>query len=255
MSEANLRRYADATRSTVAPTFTAAVFEKIGLDRYVRAWSPIGEVFVAWNEVGVCAVRRAGDDEEFERWYGERFARRCVPAFEEDPVSLAARERLRTGEGDVPLDLRSCSPFERRVLERAAQIGEGHARPYALIAGELGDPHATRAVGNALGRNPVPLLIPCHRVVRADYRVGGYVFGSAAKRALLEHEGLDLEAVHDVIRHGFRYIGLSDRWFCLPTCGDIATRWKAPNHRGIHSLEEARACGLKPCGLCRPIAA
>jgi O-6-methylguanine DNA methyltransferase len=255
MNETNLREFREATRPVISPDFTAKVFAGCGLDRYVTATSALGDVYVAWNDCGVTAVRRAGDGEAFEVWYAERFGRRVVAAVEDDPTSTAARAKLRGEDVSVALDLGACSPFEQRVLRKAAEIAAGNARPYAWIARELGVPDAARAVGNALGRNPVPLLIPCHRVVRTDYSVGGYVFGGDAKRALLESEGMDLGAVEAVARRGIRYIGCDDGTFCLPTCGDVATHITEAGYVGLHTLEEAHAHGLVPCTACRPIAA
>jgi O-6-methylguanine DNA methyltransferase len=240
---------------SVAPDFTAQIFTRIGVDRYMTAASALGNVFVAWRATGVCAVRTAVDAAAFERWYGERFGRRVVEAVEDDPTSRAAREKLAGRPADVPIDLSECSPFERRVLEKAAEITRCNARPYGWVARELGVPDATRAVGNALGRNPVPLLIPCHRVIRTDCSVGGYVFGSDAKRELLEREGLDFTAIERVTRSGYRYVGGDDGTFCLPTCGTIATLVGEPGYVGLRNIEEARAHGLTPCSSCRPVAA
>ncbi len=221
----------------------------------MRAASALGDVFVAWNATGVSALRLADDADAFERWYRDRFARKIVPAVETDAIAGAARARLSGEDADVPLDLGACSPFERRVLEKAAGIARGHARPYGWVARELGAPDATRAVGNALARNPVPLLIPCHRVVRGDSSLGGYVFGAAAKRKLLEREGLDCEAIEALRRRGLRYVANDDGTFCMPTCGDVATRVDAPGYRGLRSVTEALAHGLTPCTSCRPIIA
>jgi O-6-methylguanine DNA methyltransferase len=255
MSETNLRAFREATVPSIEPDFTAKVFAGCGLDRYVTATSALGDVYLAWNACGVTAVRRAGDEEAFELWYAERFGRRVVRAVEDDPTSSAARAKLRGEKADVPVDLSVCSPFEQRVLRKAAEISRGTARPYGWLARELGVPEAARAVGNALGRNPVPLLIPCHRVVRTDYAVGGYVFGGEAKRELLEREGLDVGAVEAVARRGIRYIGCDKGYFCLPTCGDFATRVGESGFYGLRTAEEAHAHGLAPCGRCRPIAA
>jgi O-6-methylguanine DNA methyltransferase len=256
MTESNLHDYRDATQRSVSPEFTAKVFAGIGIDRYTICPSALGDVYVAWSTPGISAVRLAGDEQTFEAWYTERFGRRVVPAVEDDPVSAAARAQLRGERVTVPIDLRDCSPFEQRVLRAAGEIGRGNARPYRWLAREIGAPDATRAVGNALGRNPVPLLIPCHRVIRTDGSVGGYVFGSDAKRALLESEGLDLGAVEKIVDRGFRYVATDDGYFCLPTCGDIATRLGVvPGYFGLRTLEEARAHGLAPCTSCRPIAA
>jgi O-6-methylguanine DNA methyltransferase len=258
MTDPNLRELRDAAQRDVSPDFTAKVFAECGFDRYTTAASALGDVFVAWNATGVSAVRLAVDEEAFEAWYGERFARRCVEAVELDRIATAARARLQGEEVDVPVDLRECSPFEQRVLQKAAEVGRGHARPYRWVARELGAPDATRAVGNALGRNPVPLLIPCHRIIRTDCSEGGYVFGSENKRKLLEAEGLDFQAIETVVHRGFRYVGCSeDGTFCLPTCGDIATQLSAgaPSYVGLRTIEEAHTHGLEPCSLCRPIAA
>ena len=256
MPEMSLSDYGDATRASVSPDFTAKCFAGIGVDRYVRAESALGSVYVAWSAAGVSGVRLAADEQAFEAWYRERFARRAVPAVEDDSISSAARAKLRGEKVTVPIDLRDCSPFEQRVLRKAAEITHGNARPYAWVARELGAPEASRAVGNALGRNPVPLLVPCHRVIRADSSVGGYVFGGDAKRELLEREGLDFGAIERVTSRGFRYIACDDDGsFCLPTCGDVATRVDAPGYRGLRSIEEAHAHGLVPCEQCRPIAA
>ena len=241
--------------SEISPDFTTQICARIGLDRYVTATSALGDVYVAWSANGVSAVRPSGDAEAFEAWYAERFARRCVPAVEDDTIASAARAKLRGEKADVPVDLRECSEFEQRVLRKAAEISRGNARPYGWVAREIGSPDATRAVGNALGRNPVPLLIPCHRVVRSDYSAGGYVFGGDAKRALLEREGLNFTAIGEVVRRGFRYVGSDDGYFCLPTCGDIACRLGEPGYVGLHNLDEAHAHGLEPCETCRPIAA
>jgi O-6-methylguanine DNA methyltransferase len=255
MTEPNLRTYGAATRSGVSTDFTTNVFAGIGLDRYIVATSAIGEMYVAWTSTGVSAIRRAGGDTDFESWYGDRFGRACVPAIEDDPTSSAARAKLRGENITVPVDLSECSAFEQRVLRKAAEINRGSARPYGWVAREIGTPEAMRAVGNALGRNPVPLLIPCHRVIRSDASVGGYVFGGAAKRALLEGEGVDLAAIEALNRRGIRYIGSDDGTFCLPTCGDIATRVAEPGYRALRSVDEAHAHGLVACSLCRPIAA
>lgn len=241
------------TDRSVSPDFTAKVFAGIGLDRYTCTACALGDAYVAWNSRGVSAVRLAGDDDAFETWYADRFERRVVPAVEDDPISSAARAKLRGEDVDVPVDLRDCSPFEQRVLHKAAEIDRGGARSYAWIARELGTPDATRAVGNALGRNPVPLVVPCHRVIRADNTAGGYVFGSDAKRALLEREGLDFGALERVTRRGYRYIACSVGYFCLPTCGDIATRVDTPGYSGLRTADEAH--GLRPCTTCRPVAA
>ncbi|GAC1542410.1 MAG: hypothetical protein NVS2B17_20930 [Candidatus Velthaea sp.] len=255
MPETQSNDYVAATQRKVSPEFTARIFAEIAVDRYITATSALGDVYVAWSLAGVSALRPAGDARAFELWYQQRMGRRVVPAIEDDAIATTARGNLSGNDIEVAIDLRACSPFEQRVLLKAAEIGRGSARPYGWVARELGAPEAMRAVGNALGRNPVPLLIPCHRVIRTDCSVGGYVFGSDAKRTLLEGEGLDFDAIESVSKNGFRYIGCDDGTFCLPTCGDVATRVNTAGYRGLHDLDEARAHGLVPCTSCRPVAA
>jgi methylated-DNA-[protein]-cysteine S-methyltransferase len=88
---------------------------------------------------------------------------------------------------DVPLDA-SGTPFQQKVWKAARVIPFGQTRSYWWIAVRLGDPHAMRAVGGALGANPLPLFIPCHRVLRSDGALGGFSAGLEWKRLLLDHE-------------------------------------------------------------------
>ncbi|HEU5299686.1 MAG TPA: MGMT family protein, partial [bacterium] len=93
-----------------------------------------------------------------------------------------------------PVDLSLVGPFQRKVLESLRRIPKGQVRTYREIAREIGQPGATRAVGTACARNPIPLIIPCHRVVRSDGGLGGYSLkgGISLKQRLLESEGIGL---------------------------------------------------------------
>ena len=94
---------------------------------------------------------------------------------------------------DLPLDLTSGTPFQQAVWRAALQIPFGEVRSYAWAAKRIGNPRASRAVGRALGANPIPIIVPCHRVVRSAGGLGGYSGGLGLKRKLL-----DLEAhAHD----------------------------------------------------------
>ncbi|HSD51418.1 MAG TPA: methylated-DNA--[protein]-cysteine S-methyltransferase, partial [Candidatus Methylomirabilis sp.] len=108
----------------------------------------------------------------------------------------------------VPVDLSRVPVFERAALEVAVQIPYGEVRPYKWIAERLGQPDAARAVGNAMASNPVPLIIPCHRVVKSDGSLGGYSFGTVRKESLLA-----LERGESV------YVGcITTRFFCRRGC-------------------------------------
>jgi O-6-methylguanine DNA methyltransferase len=84
------------------------------------------------------------------------------------------------------------SGFERKVYRAVAGIPKGETRSYKWVAVKIGKPNASRAVGNALNRNPYPGIVPCHRVVRSDGSIGGYFKGTSVKHKMLEREGVDL---------------------------------------------------------------
>ena len=90
----------------------------------------------------------------------------------------------------VLLDTFHPTPFQRKVLLATAAIPRGSTTTYLALAAQIGSPRSVRAVGNALAHNPLPWFIPCHRVLRTDGGLGGYRFGPALKRALLEQEGV-----------------------------------------------------------------
>jgi O-6-methylguanine DNA methyltransferase len=93
-----------------------------------------------------------------------------------------------------PLDLSTCTPFQQRVLCAEFAIPRGEVTTYGLLAAHIGAPRAARAVGTALGSNPFPVVIPCHRAVHADGTLGGFRGGLPMKRALLEMEGITFSA-------------------------------------------------------------
>lgn len=164
-------------------------------DEYVLVEGPVGPLFVAFGDRGLTRVAPAGPPDlaraEFERQYELRFGRRPTPAAVAPPGLLAA---LHDGSPrGLTVDLSGLSAFGRAVLSVTAEIPFGQVRSYAWVAAEVGRPAAVRAVGSALGRNPLPVVIPCHRVIRSDGRVGEYGFGAECKRALLEREGVELD--------------------------------------------------------------
>ena len=240
-----------------------SVLVRTGLaDGYWTAETPVGPAIVAWNPAGVSALllraRLPGDGRgaaALDAVHHERFGRRLRSAAPPRDLADAVARRL-AGDRSVKVrfDLRGLSEFERAVLGKAAEIPRGEVRPYAWVAKELGRPAAVRAVGSALGRNPVPLLIPCHRVLRSDGRVGDYVFGGETKRALLAAEGADLEQLADLSRAGIRYYGSdTTKIYCYPTCR-CARRTTGRHLVTFASTGAAVAAGYRPCKVCRPAA-
>ena len=166
------------------------VLDEVGLaDRYAALETALGPVFVAWNPLGISAVMKTATPDEFEQRFRERFGRSPRPS---PTLPEAIGDRF---------DLRSVTEFERAVLLKAREIPRGQVRTYGWIAAQIGRPAAVRAVGSALRKNPVPVLIPCHRVVRSDGAVGDYALGgSQAKRAILAAEGLQSDEIQRLAR-------------------------------------------------------
>jgi len=240
----------------VAPaTILPVVLEQVGLvESYAALETPIGPVFVAYNDYGVSAMMRAPSEADFEHQFRLRFGR-PLRRVAELPTGLRHMldQQLSSARRSSPrLDLRRLSEFERAVLLKVLQIPHGEVRPYAWVAREIGSPKAVRAVGSALGRNPIPLLIPCHRVVRSDGSTGEYIFGTKAKRAVLAAEGVDVEGLEGLARSGTRYYGSdSTQVYCFPTCRN-ARRITARHRVPFSSTKAAAAAGYRPCMVCRP---
>ena len=238
-------------------TLLPEVLRRVGLaDAYWRLESPVGTVYVAHSPAGISMVTRAKSAAEFEAAFRRRHGRPVYPDRHGVPAGVQARilRRARGGAAqDLRFDLRGLSEFERAVLTKALEIPAGEVRPYSWIAKEIGRPGAVRAAGSALAKNPVPLLIPCHRVVRSDGHIGRYSLGGARnKRTLLEIEGAQPETLERLASSGVRYLGNAEqRHYCYPTCGGIATLILSNKVR-FHDEREAVAAGYHPCGDCRP---
>ena len=224
-------------RPAAPPDLAPTVLFRVGLaDEYLTVDSPVGPVFVARNGRGVSATGpafQADAADAFEATFATRFGRpiraaRGVDRGEVEALATAMREGRGRG---VRFDLRTTTTFGQAVLAAARRIPRGEIRPYGWIAREIGHPAAVRAVGSALGRNPVPLLIPCHRVVRSDGHIGDYAWGSAVKRAVLATEGVAPDDVEREARAGLHYLGSdTTRIVCWPTCHHAQTHRAAPSH-------------------------
>lgn len=154
--------------------------------------SPVGTLLLAATERGL--VRVAYDREGHDRVL-EQLSRQLSPRILHTPKRLdaVARELDEYFEGerkrfDLRLDFSLASGFRKAVLERLRDIEYGRTRSYAEVASAAGSPRAVRAVGTACATNPLPVVVPCHRVVRSDGSLGGYLGGVDAKRRLLELE-------------------------------------------------------------------
>ncbi|RJO68239.1 methylated-DNA--[protein]-cysteine S-methyltransferase [Nocardia panacis] len=154
--------------------------------------SPVGALLLAATPVGLVRVAYSTEDHDAVL---EGLAARISPRILAAPARLdtAARELDEYFTGarttfDLPLDLRLTTGFRRTVIEHLPEIGYGRRASYATVAAAVGNPRAVRAVGTACATNPLPVVIPCHRVVRSDGAIGQYVGGTAAKATLLDLE-------------------------------------------------------------------
>ena len=159
---------------------------------YTTIDSPVGTLLLAATPKGL--VRVAYEIEDHDRVL-DTLAQRLSPRVLRAPKRLdAAARELDEYFGrqrrvfDLPLDLSLSRGFRQLVQRHLPEIGYGQTRTYRQVAELVGNPKAVRAVGTACARNPLPVVVPCHRVLRADGTPGGYVGGPAAKQALLSLE-------------------------------------------------------------------
>ena len=175
----------------------ARAFDEGAVDvAYAEVDSPLGTLVAAGTERGLLRLAyedfNGGLDEVLDH-----LALRVSPRILESPARLDAirRELDEYFEGkrhdfDVPIDWSLTTGFTQKVLQATARIPFGSVGSYASVAAEAGSPRATRAAGNALGSNPIPIVVPCHRVLRSGGKLGGYTGGLEKKQHLLRLEGV-----------------------------------------------------------------
>jgi AraC family transcriptional regulator, regulatory protein of adaptative response / methylated-DNA-[protein]-cysteine methyltransferase len=159
--------------------------------RYATVGVPMGRLLVAFTDEGVCAVELGGDDATLERLLRADFSAAELsraPARDHEWVAgVASLARGAAPAHGVPLDVQGTA-FQWKVWKALQRIPRGETRSYAEVARDIGAPAAVRAVASACARNPVALVVPCHRVVRSDGEPGGYRWGAGRKVRLLEQE-------------------------------------------------------------------
>lgn len=232
-------------------TVCAAVCDSYGTVEWKDA-----RIRVAFADGAVRMIDASSESlDAFRDAYARRFGRELVESEVPDTIRRAVEKALSGEATKLPsIDLSGIPEFDRNVLETLRSIPRGEVRTYEWVASKVGRPRAARAVGNALAHNPVPLLLPCHRVLPATGMVGQYVFGSAMKRSLLEAEGVPLGELESLGKKGIRYIGSSTtKIFCMPSCRD-ARRIREGNRVPLRDADEAAARGFRACKHCTPVA-
>jgi methylated-DNA-[protein]-cysteine S-methyltransferase len=173
--------------------FRAAAAEEGLLDvAYDVIESPVGELFVGVSDRGLCVISYEADPdaqlERLARGYGSRVLR------SPRSVDQARRQLDEYFEGkrrrfDLDVDLRLARDFGRTVLEQLGRVPFGEVTTYGALAARAGKPRAARAVGTIMNRNPIPIVLPCHRVIGANGSLVGYAGGLERKQQLLRLEG------------------------------------------------------------------
>ncbi len=165
----------------------AALAEGIVDVRYDVIDTAIGDLFVAQTDGGICriAFRPEGQDESIARTFGVRVLRTPLEEVRRELDEYFAGTRT---EFDLPIDLR-VAPFHEQVLHELARVPYGNTETYGGLARRVGRPNAARAIGTVMHSNPIPIVLPCHRIIGANGSLTGYGGGLPVKRRLLELEG------------------------------------------------------------------
>lgn len=221
--------------------------------------SPIGPILIARSEHGIALVEYL-DRTDVRRSRLHRLVGVEATAGGGDVEALygelieylhGTRARL-----EWPLDLRlTRGEFDRMVLRATAEIPRGAVRSYAGLAREIGRPEAVRAVAQALRWNPLPIIVPCHRVIGTDGSLTGYAGTRLGlKEQLLGFEGITTTGrgqKRRVSRNAMYAVTRGESEYCLPTCGSMLVTSLA-GLTLFGSREQAEATGLRPCTTCRP---
>jgi O-6-methylguanine DNA methyltransferase len=222
----------------------------------VDSFDSVDDVFVAFSNGRIRMIAEAESIDDVREAYAKKYGRVLEPAAIPSALRRQVLAALRGDGVDTPkVDLDAANDLEHDVLQTLTRIPRGEVRTYAWVARQAGRPRAVRAVASIIARNPVPYVVPCHRVVPSSGGVGNYIFGSATKRALLEREGVDVDGLDALAREHVRFIGSrTTHIFCFPTCRD-AKRIQEKNRMPFRDADVALENGYRPCRHCQPVAA
>ncbi len=163
--------------------------------KYSTFQTDFGSIFLARTARGICRIHLGGSEESFTSEL--RAKHRVQPIRDDSSLRSYSKELVAYFEDGheidgMQIDFLEGTRFERRVWEALTQIPHGEVRSYGWVAEEVGSPRASRAVGSACGSNPIPFVVPCHRVISSSGGLGGYGYGLDVKRELLRLEGYDV---------------------------------------------------------------
>jgi len=222
--------------------------------RVAIASSPIGKLFVAEGPYGLVSVDFLAIHDADRRL---ELLRDKFDLVENEPSTAVLRhyiDRYFAGDFSVlshPVDLGLvASEFQRRALIRLRAVPPGAVISYQGLAAALGCPDAQRAIGNTMASNPIPIFVPCHRVIKSDGTIGNYGGGVKRKITLLRTEGF---VVNPDLRLPKRTVlgHQKSRIFCRPSCA-AAKRAGQANQLIFADAAHAHQAGMRPCKICRP---
>ncbi len=164
------------------------------MHRYCRVHTKIGDFRIACSTRGITAVSPGAEtDAAFEAAYKKRLGVKPDNGVVPDAYKQALHRAVQGQKTPpIPVDWSGFTPFQEKVLKALLKVPTGRVRSYAWLARRAGFPRAARAVGNVMANNPIPFLIPCHRIIPASGGVGNYGLGRELKRELLTKEGADI---------------------------------------------------------------
>jgi methylated-DNA-[protein]-cysteine S-methyltransferase len=221
-------------RDTPSPPADLAQRIQAGVDRRRAEAAAVPDLDLTATEAGIACIRVGRGKTDAPTRAARRHAER---AREELAQYFAGTRSFFT----VPADLSAAGPFQSAVLRTLHEIPIGEVRPYGWVAERIGHPAAARAVGTALARNPVPVLLPCHRVVRRDGGSSGYAFGPELRRRLMLLE----RAIPALVGCSTTHV------LCRRGCAH-EQRMAEQSRIVFASVGEARTVGYRPCAVCRP---
>jgi methylated-DNA-[protein]-cysteine S-methyltransferase len=193
LKQAGRRRYESEAERAALRLVEGATDEGLVDVAFTAMDSPVGPIMVAATQRGLVRISfgRSSDRDNFVAQLAALSPRVLEAPRYFDAIRRELDEYFegRRTRFDLPLDWSLTGGFGRRVLRQTARIPYGSVSTYREIAAAAGNPRASRAAGNALGANPIPIVVPCHRVLRTGGAIGGYGGGPEVKKFLLELEG------------------------------------------------------------------
>jgi methylated-DNA-[protein]-cysteine S-methyltransferase len=218
--------------------------------------SPLGDLLVAMTSRGIVLNHYLLDDDDLAATIAKlRFELDLV---EDRRTIKEVGEEIRRYIGGEAAALRqnidltlAVSPFQKKVLHKLQEVPRGTVVSYQALGAAAGAPKGARAVGNAMHNNPVPIYVPCHRVIASDGRIGGYGGGAARKLQLLRSEGFALADAALRLPDNVVWGHKGTKIYCRANCR-TAARVDRSRILFFAGAREARQAGMRPCKICQP---